>query len=172
MIQILLAHPIANMYIDREQLILVLSHTIVTAADRLAALQTVADLVRNSGNFRWVGLYDVYYAKEIVTNIVFSGSRAPEFPTFPITKGLTGRAISTRQTVNVGDVAVDPNYLTAFGTTKSEIIVPIFDRLNRRVIGTIDIESELPFAFNEQMQCSLENLAKEIGKFWLQTEQM
>jgi GAF domain-containing protein len=160
------------MDIDREQLTLVLSRTTVTAADRLAALRTVADLIRNGGNFRWVGLYDVSYAKKIVTNIVFSGSPAPEFPTISITKGLTGRAISTRQTVNVGEVAVDPDYLTAFGTTKSEIIVPIFDRLNQRVIGTIDIESELPFAFNEKMQCTLENLAKEIGKLWLQAKQI
>jgi hypothetical protein len=31
-----------------------------------------------------------------------------------------------------GDVSADPRYLTAFGTTPSEIIVPVFDRDDRR----------------------------------------
>jgi L-methionine (R)-S-oxide reductase len=116
----------------------------VTTEDRVAALQEIADLIRSSGNYRWVGLYDVNYVKKIVENIVFSGPGAPEYPTFPITKGLTARAISNRQTVNVGEVAADPSYLTAFGTTRSEIIVPVFDRLNQKVVGTIDVESEQP----------------------------
>src|SRR6267143_6079951 len=113
------------------------------ARDRLAALQCVAELLRSSGRYRWVGLYDVDRAAGTVTNIVWSGPGPPEYPAFPITKGLTGAVISTRKTVNIGDVAADPRYLTAFGTTKSEIIVPILDRTKQKVIGTIDVESEL-----------------------------
>ena len=75
------------------------------------------------------------------------------------------------QTVNVGDVAADPSYLTAFGTTRSESIVPVFDRLNQKVVGTIDVESEQPFAFHEEVQSALENLAKEILKLWYYAEQ-
>jgi putative methionine-R-sulfoxide reductase with GAF domain len=113
----------------------------------------------------------VNYVKKIVENIVFSGPGAPEYPTFPITKGLTARAISNRQTVSVGDVAADPSYLTAFGTTRSEIIVPVFDRLNQKVVGTIDVESEQPSAFHEEVQFTLENLAKEIRILWNCAEQ-
>jgi putative methionine-R-sulfoxide reductase with GAF domain len=134
-------------------------------------LQAVADLIRSSGSYRWVGLYDVNYVKKIVENIVFSGPGAPEYPTFPITKGLTASAISNGQTVNVGDVAADPSYLTASGTRRSEIIVPVFDRLNQKVVGIIDVESEQPFAFHQEVQSALENLAKEILKLWYYAEQ-
>jgi hypothetical protein len=65
---------------------------IVTALQhRNTALQAIADTIRSSGNCRWVGLYDVDHAAAVVRNIVFSGPGSPEYPTFPITKGLTGR---------------------------------------------------------------------------------
>jgi hypothetical protein len=63
----------------------------------------------------------------MVRNVTWSGPGAPEHPTFPLTKGLTSAAIAQKQIVNVGDVMSDPRYLTAFGTTRSEIIVPVFD---------------------------------------------
>lgn len=101
-----------------------------------------------------------------VTNIVWSGPGAPEYPAFPITKGLTGAAISTRKTVSVGDVAADPRYLTAFGTTRSEIIVPVFDGAGENVVGTIDVESHKPNAFSEDVQARLEDCASVIRPLW------
>ena len=85
--------------------------------ERNVALGKVADLLRGYGGYRWVGLYDVDHAAGIVKNVVWSGSGAPEFPIFPITKGLTNLAIQTRRVVNVGDVTSNPHYLTAFGST-------------------------------------------------------
>ena len=85
---------------------------------------------------------------------------------FPITKGLTGAAISSGRTVNVGDVAADPRYLTAFGTTRSEIIVPVFDGTSESVVGTIDIESEKPSAFTDDVQILLEACSGVIRPLW------
>jgi putative methionine-R-sulfoxide reductase with GAF domain len=48
----------------------------------------------------------------------------------------------------VGDVSKDPRYPTAFGSTRSEIIVPIVGRAGRKVVGTIDVESENVDAFS------------------------
>lgn len=101
-----------------------------------------------------------------VTHIVWSGPGAPEYPTFPITKGLTGAAISSRKTVNVGDVLADPRYLTAFGTTRSEIIVPVFDSSRENIVGTIDVESNEPNAFSEDVQALLEDCAAVIRPLW------
>jgi len=119
-----------------------------------------------SGGYRWVGLYDVDRAAGTVTNVVWSGPGAPEYPTFSITKGLTGAAISARKTVNVGDVAADPRYLAAFGTTRSEIIVPVFDGAGENVVGTIDIESDEPNAFSEDVQALLEDCASVTRPLW------
>ena len=133
---------------------------------RVASLQLIADTIRHSGNYRWVGLYEVEHDAGIITNIVWSGPGAPAHPQFSITNGLTGVAVAGKCTVNVGDVAADPHYLTAFGTTKSEIIVPIFDAAGQRVIGTIDVESEVRDAFSGRVQTLLEGCASVIATLW------
>lgn len=136
------------------------------AANHKETSQRIADFLRKSGNYRWVGLYEVDHAAGLVKNIVWSGPEAPSYPVFPLTKGLTGSAISFGKTVNVGDVASDVRYLTALGSTRSEIIVPIFDASGKIVIGTLDVESEHENAFPAKTQSFLELCAKTIQPLW------
>jgi GAF domain-containing protein len=111
-------------------------------------------------------LYDVDYAAGMVANIAWSGPDAPAFPTFPITKGLTSRAIATKKTVNVGDVSSETSYLTALDSTRSEIIVPVLDG-DGDVVGTIDVESARVNAFDAASQQRLEEVARRFASFWL-----
>ena len=112
------------------------------------------------------GLYDVDHAAGLVRNVTWSGPGAPEHPTFPLTKGLTSAAVAQKQIVNVGDVLADARYLTAFGSTRSEIIVPVFDEEGKSVVGTIDVESEEPNAFNKDVQDLLEACSVVIRPLW------
>jgi len=137
-----------------------------TKRPRIASLQAAADELRQMGRYRWVGLYDVDHANGMVKNTVWSGRGAPEYPTFPIGKGLTSVAISTLKTINVGDVASDPRYLTAFGNTRSEIIIPVLDAKGQTVVGTIDIESESSNAFSADTQAMLETVAEILRPMW------
>ena len=152
---------------DAEEVISELRAIASGSRDRKETFQLIADFLRKSGNYRWVGLYDVDHAAGLVKNIVWSGPEAPAYPVFLLTKGLTGSAISFRKTINVGDVASDPRYLTALGSTRSEIIVPVFDSAKERVIGTIDVESEHENAFNAQTQSLLELCAQTLQPLWL-----
>ena len=111
-------------------------------------------------------MYDVHYETQTVKNIVHSGPGAPEYPTFPITKGLTGASITSLGTINVGDVSNDSRYLTAFGSTQSEMIVPIIDLKEKRVVGTIDIESEERNAFDAETEQLLAECSKQIASLW------
>ena len=154
------------MLIKRDKLMMDLHSLVSTAKDRVATLQRVAELIRSARGYRWVGPYDVDHAAGVVKNIVWSGPGAPEYPTFPITKGLTGAAIFSGRTVNVGDVAADPRYLTAFGRTRSEIIVRVFDGTDESVVGTIDVESEKPNAFTDDVQTLLEACSRVIRPLW------
>jgi len=140
----------------------------IVSADngRATRLQAIANRLRDWGNYRWVGLYDVDHTAGIVRMIVWSGSGPPQFPTFPVSQGLTSAAVAGCKTINVGDVAKDSRYLTAFGTTRSEMIVPVFDR-ERRVVGTIDVESERPNAFGMEGQAVLEDCSRIIQPLWL-----
>jgi phosphinothricin acetyltransferase len=143
-----------------------LSLLVAGGGSRIDVLKQIADFLRRTGNYRWVGLYDVDHTSGEVRNLVISGPGAPAYPTFPLDSGLTGVAIRERRTVNIGDVTADPLYLTAFGTTRSEIIVPIFDDLRNDIVGTIDVESEKLEAFSDRDQVFLEDCAEIVRPLW------
>jgi L-methionine (R)-S-oxide reductase len=82
-------------------------------------------------------------------------------------KGLTGAAIKQMKTINVGDVRKDARYITAFQSTNSEIIVPVLDPSGKRVLGTIDVESEEENAFGPQDQQMIEQCAQAALPLWL-----
>lgn len=132
--------------------------------DRKEKARRLAERIQRLGNYRWVGVYDV--GAEQVSIIGWSGPSAPEYPTFPASEGLTGAAIVEKRPVVVGDVRNDPRYLTAFGSTLSEMIVPVLSP-DGRVIGTVDVESEKANAFSARDQQMIERCADAAKLLWL-----
>src|SRR5204863_840586 len=122
----------------------------------------VAEIIRAAGAYRWVGIYEIDRRRQRVVNPAWSGPGAPAHPEFPLSGGLTGRAIAERRTVSVGDVSRDASYLLAFPDTRSEVIVPIFASDATTVIGTIDVESDRENAFDRATEASLERCARAI----------
>ena len=133
--------------------------------DRVVKAKRLAELVRRLGDYRWVGIYDV--GRAVVSIIGYSGPGAPAVATFPVTKGLNGAAIKDKKAVIVGDVRKDKRYLTAFGNTLSEMIVPVLDPSGNRVIGTIDVESEQANAFSDRDREMIEQCAQAALPLWL-----
>ena len=132
---------------DHDKLLTHLNSAVSSSGNRRLTLQKVAAILRTIDNYRWVGLYEVDRIIGMVAIIAWSGPSAPEYPRFPVSKGLTV-------------------FRTAFGTTRSEIIVPVFDTQRENVIGTIDVESEHPNAFSEHVQDFLEACADVIWPLW------
>ena len=166
MIAKILWFTMIQMTADRQRLLADLASLTSSAGDRVTLFQAAADRIKGDGGYRWVGLYDVDSFAGIVANIVWSGLGAPAHPTFPITSGLTGAAIANRKMINVGDVSADPRYPTALGTTKSEIIAPVFDQSGKNVIGTIDVESVEPNAFGADAETLLEACSEVLQPLW------
>lgn len=102
-----------------------------------------------------------------MSNIAWSGAGPPIYPAFPITRGLTSRAIAAKKTVNVGEGTNDADYLPALATTRSEIIIPVLDAAGGSVLGTVDVESEQPHAFDLAAQARLEECARVSRAFWI-----
>jgi L-methionine (R)-S-oxide reductase len=136
-----------------------------SGSSRMVKAKRIAKLIRGVRNYRWVGVYDV--GPEMVSIIAYSGPSAPAYPQFPVANGLTGAAIREKKAVVVGDVRSDPRYLTAFGSTLSEIIIPVLDQKKGAVIGTIDAESEQANAFSAEDQAMLEGCALAARPLWL-----
>jgi L-methionine (R)-S-oxide reductase len=147
--------------VDEARLLEEVSRAADGGGDRARKAAVIAGAIRRAGAYRWVGLYEV--AEGEIANLAFNGPGAPAYPRFPVTQGLSGSAVASGETVVAGDVREDPRYLTAFGSTRSEIIVPVLDRAPRKVVGTIDVESEEVDAFSEEDRAALERCATAVA---------
>ncbi len=127
------------------------------AEARTGKAEHIAELIRRSGGYRWVGIYAVEGVE--IAALGWSGPGEPAYPRFPVSKGLCGEAVRSRAPVVVGDVTKDPRYLTTFGSTRSEIIVPVVDPATRAALGVIDVESERLNAFADDDRKCLEECA-------------
>jgi len=128
-----------------------------------AKVRRSAELIRYAGGYRWVGIYEI--DSEDLGAIAWTGPDPPAFPRFPKTQGLCGVAVRLGTTV-VGDVAKDTRYLTTFGSTKSEIVVPIYSRAGKIALGLIDVESEQLNAFGDADREFLESCAALMAGLW------
>ena len=121
---------------------------------RAEKAKRLAEMIRKLGDYRWVGVYDV-------------GAGAPEYPSFPVSQGLTGASIQEERAVIVGDVRTDSRYLATFGSTVSEIIVPVLSPAGGHVIGTVDVESGQLNAFSASDQQMIARCAEAALPLWL-----
>ena len=131
---------------------------------RQVRARRIAELIREAGGYRWVGIYEV--TSNEIAAIAWSGGGDPAFPRFPVTQGLNGAAVSSGKTVIVGDVVQDSRYLTTLGNTRSEMIVPVRNE-SGTIVGTIDVESEIVDRFKDADRELIERCATEVEVLWL-----
>jgi GAF domain-containing protein len=128
--------------------------SLIVRAERLA------ELVRRATGRRWVGIYAV--DADMIRAVAWTGEERPAFPEFRRDQGLCGAAVSSREPVLVEDVRSDPRYLTTFGTTRSELVVPVLDT-DGTPVGVIDVESAEADAFGEGDIEVLSNWARRLA---------
>jgi signal transduction histidine kinase len=80
---------------------------------------------------------------------------------YPVTAGITGRAMREKRTVIVSDVAEDPDAIRVLPGTRSEVAVPILS--GGEVVAVLDVESDALSAFDRGQVITLETLADGIG---------
>lgn len=79
----------------------------------------------------------------------------------PLGSGLTGRAVVTKATVLVDDVDLDPAYLRAVDSVRSELAVPLVAR--DQVVAVLDLQSADPNAFDRRVSDLLELVASRFS---------
>ena len=139
-----------------------LSVLVSSPALRMDKALEVARVIKVARAYRWVGLYDV--TPEEIVAVAWTGSDPPAYPRFPVTKGLSGTAVATREPVVVQDVAADPRYLRTFGSTCAEAIFPV--TIDGRVVGTIDVESDRANAFGSEDEEFLKTCTQILKPLW------
>jgi len=129
---------------------------IAEAAGPDAASQRVVDLLHDRfPHYDWVGIYWVD-GRDLVLG-PWIGPEATDHTRIPIGTGVCGAAAESGRTEIVPDVEADPRYLACFASTRSEIVVPIFD--GAEVVGEIDIDGSDLDAFDATDARFLEEVA-------------
>jgi GAF domain-containing protein len=113
--------------------------------------------------YHWVGIYIKKY--DVLELYPYYIGRPTPHVRIPISEGICGAAVKEGITINVPDVNLDPRYLACSVFTRSEIVVPIYNKKGE-IVGEIDIDSDRPRAFDEDDRVFLEGIAKEIGEVW------
>jgi GAF domain-containing protein len=129
---------------------------IAEAPDPASAAQRAVELLRDRfAHYDWLGIYWVEGSDLVLGPWV--GPEATEHTRIPLGTGVCGAAAQSGQTEIVPDVNADPRYLACFVSTRSEIVVPIFD--GGEVIGEIDVDGSDLDAFDEMDARFLEEVA-------------
>ena len=116
--------------------------------DEIALMATITSVLANRFPFYfWTGFYVVDPAKadELVVG-PYQGALGCMRIAFG--RGVCGTAAATGQTQLVEDVDVFPGHIACDSRSKSEVVVPVFDKAGR-LIAVFDVDSDQPAAFDE-----------------------
>ena len=81
----------------------------------------------------------------------------------PFGKGVCGTAWMRKETVIVPDVEEFPGHIACSSLSRSEIVVPLFNR-SHEVVGVLDIDSKELATFDETDKVFLERLCAIVAK--------
>lgn len=127
----------------------------LTAAetDEVALMATLACEVHHADDrFDWTGFYRVT-APGLLKIGPYQGGHG--CLSIPFARGVCGAAARTRQTQRVADVEAFDGHIACSSTTRSELVIPVLGARGR-LIGVLDIDSDLPDAFTQDDAAALE----------------
>ena len=114
--------------------------------DRIANLANMAAALRQTFGFFWVGFY-LLSERELVLG-PFQGDIA--CTRIPYGRGVCGDAWAQGQTLVVPDVESYPGHIACSSLSRSEVVVPIYDR-SGEIVGVLDIDSQEVGDFSEEL---------------------
>jgi L-methionine (R)-S-oxide reductase len=120
--------------------------------DLVANLANITAILKEAFGFFWVGFY-LKKENQLVLS-AFQGTFACTRIDFD--KGVCGHAYTTRETVIVPNVEEFPGHIACSFDSKSEIVLPIFDKTGK-VFGVLDVDSD---KFDDFSQIDAEGLRR------------
>ncbi|MSU90492.1 GAF domain-containing protein [Rhodobacteraceae bacterium 2CG4] len=127
--------------------------------DAVALMATTAcELFHSDDRFDWVGFYRVIAPGMLAIGPYQGGHGCLRIP---FDRGVCGAAARTGLTQLVPDVAAFPGHIACAASTRSEIVVPVFDAAGA-VIAVLDIDSDRPDAFTPADTALLEGLMADL----------
>ncbi|MBN1971627.1 MAG: GAF domain-containing protein [Candidatus Delongbacteria bacterium] len=126
--------------------------------DPLPRMSTIIAVLHHKFSYYfWTGFYFIKDEKLIVGP--YQGSLACQVLAKP--HGVCWSAVIDRETVIVDDVEKFPGHIACDSRSKSEIVVPVFDRDNS-LVAVLDVDSDKGSSFDETDKIWLEKICKMI----------
>jgi GAF domain-containing protein len=123
-------------------------------------LGNIAALLKERFNWFWVGFYKVE-GEELILN-AFQGP--PACVKIGKGKGVCGKSLDEKKSIIVKDVSLFKGHIACNPKSKSEIVIPIFNK-NKEVVYVLDIDHDEINAFKDEDEMKLKlinNLILEI----------
>ena len=144
-------------------LLLEVADVVNTTLDLETTLRRVAELVRKVIDYEIFAIL-LLNEKTQELRFRFSVGYPQEFverTRIKLGEGVTGIAAQQREAILVGDVSLEPKYISAVPAARSELAVPLI--VKNRVIGVMDLESHEPNAFTEEHKRLLTLIASRMA---------
>jgi L-methionine (R)-S-oxide reductase len=119
----------------------------------------VCELNLSFEQFHWVGFYRNLGNRTLKVGPYQGGHGCL---VIPFDQGVCGKCAATETVQNVPDVAALPYHIACAATTRSELVVPVHDA-NRQLLAVLDIDSDLPAAFDDVDERNLARIASYFG---------
>jgi L-methionine (R)-S-oxide reductase len=143
-----------------ESLLPQIKALIAGESDRIANLSNIMSALKYGMDFFWVGIYIVDGERELVLG-PFQGPVA--CTRIALGKGVCGTAWKEKRTIIVEDVDLFPGHIACSSASRSEIVLPAFDK-NGEVTMVLDIDSDQLATFDETDSVYLDQVIKLIEK--------
>jgi L-methionine (R)-S-oxide reductase len=127
--------------------------------DTVALMATVTCEIHRAHPFAdWTGFYRVT-GPELLKIGPYQGGHG--CLVIPFSRGVCGAAARTGQVQNVPDVEAFPSHIACSSSTKSELVLPVWNGQGR-LLGVLDLDSDTPAAFNKADEDWLVPLLAEV----------
>jgi len=140
-----------------QQLLTNVKALIEGETDMIAVMSNVAAEIHQTMGFWWTGFYRVK-GEELILG-PFQGPIACMHIAYG--RGVCGTAWKKEETIIVPDVEQFPGHIACSSQSRSEIVVPVFDK-EKKVIAVLDIDSEYLATFDETDKKYLEEICSFI----------
>ncbi|MEM9333131.1 MAG: GAF domain-containing protein [Pseudomonadota bacterium] len=126
--------------------------------DAISKMATIScELFQNLEGFDWVGFYRVVEPGLLKIGPYQGGHGCL---VIPFDKGVCGACARTQEVQIVDDVDAFEGHIACAASTKSEIVLPVYE--NGALIAVLDIDSDKPADFNEKDQTALSSILKSV----------
>lgn len=127
--------------------------------DLIANLANTAALIyHHLPTLNWAGFYLWRESEQQLVLGPFQGKTA--CVRIALGKGFCGTAAATRTTQLVKDVHAFAGHIACDSASNSEIVIPLIDERDGRLLGVLDLDSPQLARFDEQDQAGLEALCR------------